>query len=415
MTTAIIITFCILLLIAYIFDLTSAKTKIPSVIVLLIMGWALQQATNLLWIKIPDFSFILPVLGTVGLILIVLDGALELEFDQTKLKMINKSFLGALFNILISSVIIAFLFYFFSVNPFYKCLINAIPFAIISSAIAIPSVVNFSAQDKEFIVYDSSFSDIIGITLFTFFVENSVYNGFTFAKFGLQIVIMILISLVAIIILSYLLNKIKHHIKFIPIILMIILIYSLSEIYHLPALIFILLFGLFIGNFKKLIRYGKITRFNPAILDTEVRKFKDLTTEATFLIRSLFFLALGFLTDTSDILNTQSLLLAIAIVIVIFVLRAIQLHFTYHKVIPLLFVAPRGLITILLFMSLSSFHQIPLVNNSLLIQVVLITAFILMFGIMFTDKRKKPKTKTPKPKPMSPDMDLLSKINPDDL
>ena len=71
----IIITFCILLLVAYLFDLTSSKTKIPSVILLLLLGWGVRQITDLLFIDLPDFSYVLPILGTIGLILIVLDGS----------------------------------------------------------------------------------------------------------------------------------------------------------------------------------------------------------------------------------------------------------------------------------------------------------------------------------------------------
>jgi Kef-type K+ transport system membrane component KefB len=37
--TTVIITICALLLIAYLFDLTSSKSKIPSVILLLLLGW----------------------------------------------------------------------------------------------------------------------------------------------------------------------------------------------------------------------------------------------------------------------------------------------------------------------------------------------------------------------------------------
>lgn len=43
MTIAIIITLCILLLLAYVFDLTSSKTKVPSVILLLLLGFAMRQ------------------------------------------------------------------------------------------------------------------------------------------------------------------------------------------------------------------------------------------------------------------------------------------------------------------------------------------------------------------------------------
>ena len=46
MTTGIIIIVCALLIIAYIFDVTAAKTKIPSVILLLAMGWFVRQVVG---------------------------------------------------------------------------------------------------------------------------------------------------------------------------------------------------------------------------------------------------------------------------------------------------------------------------------------------------------------------------------
>jgi hypothetical protein len=66
----------------YLFDLT-ARTKIPSVILLLLLGWMVRD--NLLFdINLPDLTATLPVLGTIGLILIVLEGSLELELNRSK-------------------------------------------------------------------------------------------------------------------------------------------------------------------------------------------------------------------------------------------------------------------------------------------------------------------------------------------
>ena len=50
---------------------------------------------------------------------------------------------------------------------------------------------------------------------------------------------------------------------------------------------------------------------------------------------------------------------------------------------PLLFVAPRGLITILLFIGIPTTLKIDLVNKALIIQVIVLTALIMMFGLMF--------------------------------
>ena len=77
MNASIIITVCALLLLAYVFDVTSSKTRIPSVILLLTLGWFVRKATILLNIPIPDLEPTLPIIGTTGLILIVLDGLLE--------------------------------------------------------------------------------------------------------------------------------------------------------------------------------------------------------------------------------------------------------------------------------------------------------------------------------------------------
>ena len=54
MSTSIIITVCILLLVAYFFDITSSKTKIPSIILLLVLGWVVKQGTEFFKISIPN-------------------------------------------------------------------------------------------------------------------------------------------------------------------------------------------------------------------------------------------------------------------------------------------------------------------------------------------------------------------------
>ncbi len=391
MSTIIIITFCALLLIAYVFDLTSSKTNIPSVILLLLLGWGIRQIIDISRIKLPDFSPMLPVLGTLGLILIVLEGALELSYSRSKIRLINKSFLGAFVPMLVMAFLVALLFMFFGGYSLKAGLINAIPFCIISSAIAIPSVKNLTRWKKEFIIYESSFSDILGVLFFTFITMNEVISIRSFGVFGLQIIIMLVISLIATFGLSYLLSKIQHHIKFIPIILLVILIYSISLIFNLPALIFILLFGLFLGNLNKIQLFKHIKKFHIEALKNEVVRFKELTIEATFLVRTIFFLLFGYLMETSTILNPSTIPWSLGIVIIIFSLRALQLKLSGFSLKPLVFIAPRGLITILLFFSVAPSQKILLVNTSLIIQVIILTTLIMMFGLMFTKKDETPK------------------------
>ena len=388
MTITFIITFCVLLLIAYIFDLTSSKTKVPSVILILLLGWSVRQLTIWLEIQLPDFSSVLPILGTIGLILIVLEGSLELELNKSKLDLIKRSLFGALIPMIALAFLLAFAFSYFGQFGLKDSLTNAIPFCVISSAIAIPSVRNLSSKNKEFVIYESSLSDILGVLIFNFLALKETINTASFGHFALQLFIITFVSLIATIGLSFLLSKIEHHIKFVPIILMVVLIYAVSKIYHLPGLIFILLFGLSIGNLNELKRFKWIEKFKPDELIKEVNKFKELIIEGAFLVRALFFLLFGYLIETTEVVNTDTLLWALGIVFFIFTFRTIQLKLSKLPLQPLLFVAPRGLITILLFLSIEPTHTISLVNKSLIIQVIILTALLMMFGLM----TNKPKT-----------------------
>ena len=395
MTTTILITICILLLIAYIFDISSSKTKIPSVILLLLIGWVVKQITNNFQIFVIDLSPILPILGTIGLILIVLEGSLEIELNKSKLPFVGKTTIISFVPILIFAFGLAAAFQYFENVSFKIALANAIPFAIISSSIAIPSAQNLPAKDREFITFESSLSDIFGVLFFNFITLNDEIGFALAGNFVVEIILMLLISFIATIGLAYLLSKIKHHVKYLPIILIIVLIYNISKMFHLPALIFILIFGIILGNIDEIKNLRFIKNFQLATLQREVHKFKELTIEIVFLVRALFFILFGYLINTSELLNSESIIWAISISIGIFFIRFIIFKIARIKINPLLYIAPRGLITILLFLSIPLNQQMRLVNNSLLIQVIIITAFIMMLGLMSVKPEVKEVEKVP--------------------
>jgi potassium/hydrogen antiporter len=386
MTITIIITLCILLLIAYAFDLSATFTKIPSVILLLLVGWFVKQATQYFDITVPQLAPLLPILGTIGLILIVLEGSLELDFNRNKLPFIGKTALIAFIPIIAFSFLLAYAFYYFGNINYKIALANAIPLSIISSAIAIPSVQNLVAQQKEFITYESSLSDIFGVILFNFITLNENITNASVGHFLIELILMLIITFIATLALAFLLSKIKHHIKFIPLIVMVVLIYAGAKVFHLPALLFILLFGLFLGNISQFKDNRYIQKLQPDILNKEVHKFKELVTEIAFSIRALFFLLFGYLIETNELLNSATFIWTIGICIGIYCIRLTLLRFFALPAKPLTYIAPRGLITILLFLSIPAAQTIDLANNSLIIQVIVVTALAMMMGLMTNKK-----------------------------
>ncbi|MBK8723627.1 MAG: cation:proton antiporter [Saprospiraceae bacterium] len=391
MTYTIIITLSILLLLAYVFDISSSKTKIPSVILLLLLGFFVKQISQSFNILIPDLNPILPTIGTVGLILIVLEGALELEFNKEKKSLILKSSIVALLPILFISFGLAYYLFYYESIDLKIALANAIPFAIISSSIAIPSAKYLMKSDREFVTYESSMSDIFGVIFFNFITLNDDISSQAVGLFGFQFVLMLIISFVATLLLAGFLNKIKHHIKFVPMIIILLLIYATSKIFHLPALLFILIFGLFVGNIDELRHIKFIQQFHPDNFTKEVVKFREITTELAFLIRAIFFILFGFLINIDELFNPKTIYYSLSIFAGILIIRYLVLKLFRIPSNPLLYIAPRGLITILLFLSIPESQQLPFIDKSMITQVIILSAFVMMFGLM-NNKNKVEKT-----------------------
>jgi hypothetical protein len=353
------------------------------------MGWGVHRITDLFKIQIPDLNPLLPILGTIGLILIVLEGGLELKLKRENKDILTKSTLSAIIALVLSMLSFGFAFYYFSGESLMTCFINAIPLCIVSSAIAIPSAENISKDKKTFIIYESSLSDIFGVVLFNFFLVNEFIDFQAVGGFFLEIIIMLAVSIIASSLLALLIKRIDHHVKFLPIIIMVILIYEISKYYHLPALIFILIFGLLVNNINEIkggIKF--LDKLNTEKLTREVSRFREIVIEFTFLVRTLFFLLFGFIIETKAVIDLKSLILAGGIVGTTLLIRIIYLAISRIPILPLLFIAPRGLITILLFISIPLSKRLSFITDSLIIQVILLSTLVMMIGLMFHKKKE---------------------------
>ena len=162
-TLSILIVLPLLIVFSYIFDLIARKTKFPSVILLMFTGILIRIGTTVYGIN--EFGFLdnlIPVLGTIGLILIVLEGALELDITAEKFPVIIKGFLAAGIILILNIIAISLAFEHLLGMSAQAAVIYATPLSIISSVVAIPSSAGLREKEKEFVVYESTFSDILG-------------------------------------------------------------------------------------------------------------------------------------------------------------------------------------------------------------------------------------------------------------
>lgn len=399
MSILIIITISVLLLLAYVFDISASRTRIPSVILMLMLGWLVKRAVMYFELGVPSMKLLLPLLGTVGLILIVLEGALTLKITRSGRWTMLRAVLAAFVPMLLLSLGLAWMFSYFLGYEFRLALLNVIPLTVISSSMAVSVSKRANEGARDLHEFESNLSDIFGVLFFNFVSLNEGVSLAAASDFGLQLVLILAVSFAATILLSYLLNRINHPIKFTPIILLVILIFGLSKLYDLPAMLFILLFGLFLGNLDQLRNFRWIRKLRPEQLAREAHKLRDITTEATFLIRSLFFLLFGFLVNDNDLLNTQTLGWSLLIVAAIFGTRALVLWMMRSPIRPCIFVAPGGLITILLYFAIDPADQVGVMNNSLVLQVIVFSAVVMMVGMM-TSPAKDPEDQALPPEEM---------------
>jgi len=163
-----------------------------------------------------------------------------------------------------------------------------------SSAIIIPSVGGLKGEKKEFMVYDSTFSDILGIMVFYFMLgEEGTVGGTSFGGIVSNLGITIIMSIVVAYGLVYIFQHLKMQVKLFLIIGVLMLMFALGKYFHLSSLLTILAFGLVL-NITDIFFAGRLTKyFDKASVKPILHDFHNLTLESAFLIRTFFFVLFG--------------------------------------------------------------------------------------------------------------------------
>src|SRR5699024_2983720 len=115
---------------------------------------------------------------------------------------------------------------------------------------------------------------------------------------------------------------------------------------------------------------------------------KFVNIESAFLVRTLFFTMFGYMIDVRVLTNPTVLLVGSAVVVMIFAARLLYLRiFNRNHVLPELFFAPRGLVTIVLFYSIPSAMAVPAFDDGVVFFVVMVTTVVMTVGsVWFTPR-----------------------------
>jgi NhaP-type Na+/H+ or K+/H+ antiporter len=382
----------IIIILSFWFNGISKKTNIPSVLMLIVLGIILQYVLRYFSPEELELSSGLEILGIVGLIMIVLEAALELELKREKLWPICKSMLIALLGLVASAWVAALILnQFIDGMTMQSAWLYATPLSILSSAIIIPSVSGLKESKKEFHIYESTFSDIMGIMMFYFLVgrlDPAQDSGV--AGFAGNTVLTIVIALVASYALILIFQRIRSQAKLFLLIAVLLLLYAIGKKFHLSSLIIILIFGLVIANVK-LFFPGKTAIFLEKDKIKQIyHELHIITLETAFVVRTFFFVIFGMTIVLSSLLSLNVALVSLLIIASIYLIRFVLLRvFIGKDIMPQLFVAPRGLITVLLFYAIPEETEIATFESGILLFVIIATSLIMTWAMIKSKKQLK--------------------------
>jgi len=391
-----IIALSCVIIFSHIFNFVSKRTKIPSVILLILLGVGIKLVMDYNDYNQDALIFsTLEVLGIVGLIMIVLEAAIDLELSKEKWPIIWKSFTVALLSLLVCAFAISFVInQVFHEDPIIS-LVYAVPLSIMSSAIVIPSVTSLFEDKKEFMIYESTFSDILGIMFFYFLIENVGADNTGTVVYSIigNIVITIVVSIAISYALVMLFQRIVGDVKLFMLIAVLILLYAIGKQLHLSSLVIILVFGLLLNN-THLFFFGRLKTWLDAKMISGVLKDLHLVTrESAFVVRTFFFVVFGTTIDFRALLDLEIVGVSLIIVAVFYASRFLLLKafFLKKSILPELFITPRGLITVLLFFSIPIELASDTFNSDIILITILATSIIMTWGLVRYSNVEPPK------------------------
>ena len=384
-----------ILILSFFFGEIAKKTNVPSVLMLIVLGLLIQfgvkesnilgEGKNLEQLLLP----VLKLLGTVGVIMIVLEAALELKLEKDKYWSIAKALAIALV-CLLSSTYVAALILHYTVDgmTMQLAMLYATPLSILSSAIIIPSVNSLEFTKKEFHIYESTFSDILGIMLFYYLLgDMEPDHAGGLLQFSATTILTLVLAFVASYLIIFIFQHIKSHTKLFLLIAVLLLLYAIAKKFHLSSLIIILVFGLVIANMGLFFR-GKLGKY--LVVEKANQIYEGLhviTLETAFVVRTFFFVIFGITITLSSMLSFNVALISLAIIASIYIIRWVILTIFFGKdTMPQVFIGPRGLITILLFYSIPDEMLVPGFDKGILLFVIIVTSLIMTWALISDNK-----------------------------
>ena len=353
-----------LLVLAYLANRFSHRTRVPDVVVLLLCGIMLGPVLH--WINADRFPEITRGVGTVALILILFAAGLELDLRRARKQFTAGTVLAVLSYVLTMEGVHVFCVQVLKMNTMASLLAGA-ALGCLSGSIILPVLdqLELRPELKTTLVIEASFGDGIGALVLdvlvsrvsggaTKYTSGGAILGGMAVQFVLRFLLAFVIAAVAGFIWARLLLKVSNK-KFWQVLTfaVLLIVYSATHALGGSDLFAVMVFG---ATLASLLGPDSFLREFELDFDTadEGRQIHSFHSELAFLVRSFFFVLLGAMIQFRGL--KQQLLPSVGILIVMLVARFVSVQVSrvvWRETSPrerelAMTLIPRGLITAVL-------------------------------------------------------------------
>jgi cell volume regulation protein A len=288
----------VIILLGFIGALIFERTKVPDVLLLLLIGLVLGPVfTHYLGVEIFSagmLGFIAPYLGALALIIILFDGGLDLNYDKV-MHHLGVSVLHTVVIFVVNLILITVLFHFLVGFPLAIAILLGAVISGTSSAIVIPLLAGTSASEdtRTVLVLESVLTDVMCIvsvlTVISVLKGGAMDVGSISSNLLQPFAVAGMVGGLFAVLWLYVLKWIEgKKYAFMITIAALFILYSFTEYVKASGAIAVLVFGLVLSNRDEFQRIFRLrTRF---VLDKKIMEFHD---ELTFVVRTFFFVYTG--------------------------------------------------------------------------------------------------------------------------
>ena len=324
----------VLVFLAHIFTAVFSRTKVPDVLLLIIIGICVGPVLGL--VSPADFGAVGSVLTTVTLIIILFESGTALELMSLRSAVGGAMALAAVSFFLSMGAVAGLALWLTDLELIPAFILGAIVGSI-SEAIVIPMVKQFRMRkdSQTMLSLESSVNDVLSIVITFALVQAYLIGEFQWAAVTGDLIAKFLVAMVfgvaGAFVWARLLNRI-HAIKnaMFTTAAFVFIIYGVVEILGFNGPIAALAFGITIGNVES-IRFYIFRRPQASEAEGLSPNEKAFFSEVAFLLKTFFFVYLGI---SLELISGWLIQLALILTAVIFLLRIPAVKVTVRKSIP---------------------------------------------------------------------------------